>query len=215
MAPPTRNDGKKKQEKKEEDRERRGKEEETSGERDAASPGEKGGEAGAERETKAGGGESERRSEREGAGGEKEKWERERGELIDQLRRLQAEFENYKKRIEKERGEFSRYVKGEVIAKLLPVIDNFELALNSCDEKRREERFYKGVELIYAQLMEVLEKEGVRTFNPIGERFDPYKHEAMLSEESEREKNTIIEVLQKGYTLHDKVLRTAKVKVAR
>ncbi len=141
-------------------------------------------------------------------------------ELLTQLQRLQAEFENYKKRVEKERGELSTLANGALVRKLLPVLDNFELALGNVPEGGRaggRASVYKGMELIYAQLVETLEAEGLAAIAPAaGAKFDPYRHEAMLAEAQEgAEKNTVLEVLQKGYALKDRVLRTAKVKVAK
>lgn len=134
-------------------------------------------------------------------------------ELLNHLQRLQAEFENYKRRTEKERTEYAEYAGGAVIQKMIPVIDNFELALNNAHEKK--DPFVKGVEMIYAQFKEILEELGVKELVPEG-KLDPHFHEAMLSEEKKGyETGTIIEVLQKGYMLKDKVLRSAKVKVAK
>lgn len=143
-----------------------------------------------------------------------------RQQLVDQLQRLQAEFENYKRRTEKENAELGASATSGLIQKLLPVLDNFELALSNVKEAEKAGEkggFYKGVELIYAQLIETLETEGLVAILPAdGERFDPYRHEAMLAETKKNaEKNTVLEVLQKGYALKGKVLRTAKVKVAK
>ncbi len=132
-------------------------------------------------------------------------------ELTELLQRLQAEFENSMKRMEREKYDFLQFAKKDVITKLLPILDNFELALKNTENK---EEFQKGVELIYAELYSMLENEGVRKIEAVG-KFDHYKHEALLSEEADKEKGTILEELQKGYLLHDKVIRTAKVKVAK
>lgn len=132
-------------------------------------------------------------------------------ELIEQLQRLQAEFENYKRRTEREQEAFRATACADVIESLLPVLDNFELALSNAEAN---DNFHKGVEMIYAQLKEALVAQGLAEI-PAEGMFNPRLHEAMLTEESEQEKNTIIEVLQKGYTLGEKVLRSAKVKVAR
>jgi len=132
-------------------------------------------------------------------------------DLTETLQRLQAEFENYKKRIEKEKAEFTDFCKAELIKKLLPIIDNFELALKN----EADEEFKKGVELIYAQLFEVLENEGLKPIDCSNKKFDPYCHEALIQEESDKESGTVIEELQKGYLLKDKVIRHAKVKVAK
>ena len=131
-------------------------------------------------------------------------------ELTDSLQRLQAEFENFKKRNEKESIAYREFANAAFSEKLLPVIDAFQLALNNIDGKE----FAKGIELIYSQLYEILEKEGVRPIKIEGE-LDPYKHEVLLSEntDNENEDQKIIEELQTGYMFKDKVLRYSKVKV--
>ena len=133
-------------------------------------------------------------------------------ELIDNLKRLQAEFENYKKRVKKDTEALRNYERVELVKSLLPVLDSFELAIKN---SRNLEHFKKGVELIYAQLHTILENIGLREIKTIGEKFNPEVHEALLLEESDKEKGIIIEELQKGYTLNNIVLRTAKVKVSK
>lgn len=132
-------------------------------------------------------------------------------ELTETLQRLQAEFENYKKRIDKEKGEYAKYAAANLISKLLPALDSIEHALKN---KADKEKFAHGSELIFKQLKSVLENEGLRPIEAKG-RIDPYKHEVLLKEASEKEEDTIIEELQKGYMFKDKVLRHAKVKVAK
>lgn len=132
-------------------------------------------------------------------------------ELTDALQRLQAEFENYKKRSEKEKQDFKTYATSELIKKLLPVLDNFALAFSNTES----EEFKKGVELIYSQLLTVLEEEGLQPISAEGEMFDPYRHEAIMQEESDEEKGKVIEEFQKGYMLNDKLLRHSKVKVSK
>ncbi len=140
----------------------------------------------------------------------------ERQELIGQLQRLQAEFENYQKRVEREAADTCRTANSQLLREFLPVLDGFELALSNASAAERTGQFHKGVELIYAQLLETLEREGVTPVAAEGERFDPYKHEALLAEQvAGKEKGAILEVLQKGYLLNGKVLRAAKVKVAK
>jgi molecular chaperone GrpE len=133
-------------------------------------------------------------------------------EYKDILQRLQAEFENYRKRTEKEREELTKYGNKELIVKLLPVVDNFELAFNNQKDK---ENFIKGIELIYAQFNEILEKEGVQKIKVLGEKFNPELHEALLQETSDKPEGTVTEELQSGYKFHDKVIRFAKVKVSK
>ncbi|MFH1053052.1 MAG: nucleotide exchange factor GrpE [Candidatus Woesearchaeota archaeon] len=133
-------------------------------------------------------------------------------ELTNLLQRVQADFENYKKRTDEEKTTLCKYASEELLMKILPIVDHFELALNHKDNK---EEFVKGIELIYSQLIEILEKEGLRPIKAIGEKFDPHIHEALMSEKSEEEDNKIIEEFQKGYKLGEKIIRHSKVKVAK
>lgn len=132
-------------------------------------------------------------------------------ELTSTLQRLQADFDNYRKTVEKQQELIRKNAKVVIIAKLLPVIDSFTLALNNTQNK---EEFTKGVELIYAQLFQTLEDLGVRPI-PCTGKFDPYKHEVLLQEESLAEPGTIIEELQRGYSLDDHIIRFSKVKIAK
>ena len=132
-------------------------------------------------------------------------------ELTDTLQRTQAEFENYKKRVDKEKGEFVKYAKAELIQKILPTLDTFEIALKSISDK---EKFVKGMEMIYAQLFSTLEAEGLKPIESLGKKFDPYLHEVMLKEKSDKDEGMVLEELQKGYMLNDKVLRHSKVKIS-
>lgn len=135
-------------------------------------------------------------------------------ELIEDLQRIQAEFENFKKRSEKENAEFREYAKTELISRLLPVLDNLELALSNTDKEQHEE-FVKGIELIFSQLFTVLEDEGLQKIDAKDKRFDPFLHEALLAERSDKEEGTVLEELQKGYFLKERVIRHTKVKVAK
>lgn len=132
-------------------------------------------------------------------------------ELTNTLKRLQAEFENYKKRCDKDNANFIRLANEELIKELLPVLDHFELALKN---SRQKDEFYKGMELIYSQLVGVLQDNGLKCIG-CECKFDPYYHEVLLTEESDKENNSILEELQKGYTLNDKVIRNSKVKIAK
>ncbi|MBS3131064.1 nucleotide exchange factor GrpE [Candidatus Woesearchaeota archaeon] len=132
-------------------------------------------------------------------------------ELTDSLQRLQAEFDNYRKRLEKEKQEFVKYSKAEIIENILPILDSFELALRNSKDP---EKFRKGVEMIYAQLVSALEREGLRPINAAGKKFDPYYHEVLLKEKFDKDEDIVLEELQKGYMLNDRVLRYSKVKVS-
>ncbi len=135
---------------------------------------------------------------------------------INILKHLQAEFENYKKRIIREQTGFLEFASKGIIAKMLPVLDNFERALNSAHEPNDFEAFKKGVEMVYVQLVDILSKEGLKVVDPVDKQFDPREHEAIMQVEmNECEEGTVIEVLQKGYLLKEKVLRPAVVKVAK
>lgn len=132
-------------------------------------------------------------------------------ELKDTLQRLQAEFENYRKRTEEDKSRFVTIANKELIQKIIPILDNLEMALFSTEEKTA---FYKGIELIYSQIKEILHNEGVTEINTQG-KFDPKIHEALIAVESDNEPGTILEELQKGYKINDTIIRHAKVKIAK
>ena len=133
-------------------------------------------------------------------------------DLINTVKHVQADFENYKKRIEREKQETCLSASKDVIIKLLPLLNHFELAVKNKDNV---DEYIKGTELIYAEMVEILHNLGVQVIETEHQQFDPSKHEALLRVESKEKPNTIIEELQKGYTLHGKVIRYAKVKVAK
>jgi len=133
-------------------------------------------------------------------------------DLTNTLQRLQAEFDNYRKRNEKERAEQAQFAHKQLIIQLLPTLDNFELALKNSP---KENEHIKGFELIYAQLYELLEQAGVARIETLGKKFNPATMEALLQEASDKEKGTVLEELQKGYTLHGSLLRHAKVTIAK
>jgi molecular chaperone GrpE len=146
--------------------------------------------------------------------------EAERADLIDQLSRRQADFENYRKRIERERGDTYNGMVGEVVGRLLPVLDNLRRALDAeasqqAGETEEFRHFLQGVELIYKQLSDVLESLGLQPVAAVGEPFNPHFHEAVSTEQTEEyEPDTVIQELVRGYRLGDKLLRPAVVKVA-
>ncbi len=127
-------------------------------------------------------------------------------ELENDLKRNHAEFQNYRNRVEKEKEQLTKTASKDLIKKMLPILDNLELALIN---NKKQDDFTKGVEMIYAQLIETLEQEGLQVIK--NEKFDPKLHEAILIEKGEETK--IIEVLQKGYMLNDKVIRHSKIKL--
>lgn len=133
-------------------------------------------------------------------------------ELTELLQRTQANFENYRKQTEKRIEDIKQMAAKDVIVQLLPLIDNFELALKNA--RAHPEEFVKGVELIYSQLVDVLQQSGVQSIVTEKKAFDPYLHEALLKVESSQPANTILEEFQKGFTLHGQVIRHARVKIS-
>jgi molecular chaperone GrpE len=130
----------------------------------------------------------------------------------DRYLRLLADFENFRKRSEREKTEFYKYALTGVLKDLLPVLDNFDRALDHAEEG---DEFHKGVLLIYKQLFDVLQKHGLRTIEDVGVPFDPNIHEGVIREEDPSvPSHTVTAVLQKGYFLHDRLVRPAMVKVA-
>jgi molecular chaperone GrpE len=135
-------------------------------------------------------------------------------ELRQTLLRRQADFENYRKRIEKERGDDSKRTTARVIEGLIPIIDGFEHAL-AAHRETEYENYRKGFELIYKQLLDNITKLGVERLDPVGRQFDPHLHQAMdRTETAEHEDGTILQVFQPGYLFHGRVLRPAMVRVA-
>jgi molecular chaperone GrpE len=128
--------------------------------------------------------------------------------------RRQADFDNYRKRIEKERAEDARRTTARTIEGLIPVIDGFEHAL-AVHREPAYANFRKGFELIYKQLLDNVAKLGAERFDPVGKPFDPHQHQAMdRTETTDREDGTILETFQPGYSFHGRVLRPAMVRVA-
>jgi len=132
-------------------------------------------------------------------------------EYKELLQRVQADFENYKKRCEKAALENKAYSNSELIAKLLPVLDSFDSALKNTDSSQN---FAEGVKGIYAQLLAILEGYGLRKIYSVGKQFDPYLHEVLLISESDKD-NIILEELQKGYMIKEAVIRHSKVKIGK
>ena len=132
-------------------------------------------------------------------------------ELTETLQRLQAEFENYKKRAEKESVQQREYAAKDIMAALLPVLDSFELAFQNTKDT---EKFVAGMKLVYGQLYGILEQAGLRKIEAIGKHFDPYYHEVLLQEPTQADEGKVLEELQKGYMLKNMVIRHSKVKVA-
>ena len=145
---------------------------------------------------------------------ELQKLQAERDNLLDRLARLQAEFDNSRKRAARENAEFRDYVAADTVRSLLPVLDNFSLALKNADANPQE--FRKGVELIYKQLQEILQKIGVQPIAAQGQPFDPRFHEAIEVVDSDAvPDHYVLEELQPGYKIKERLLRPAMVRVAR
>ncbi len=138
-------------------------------------------------------------------------------ELDDQLLRKAAEFENFRKRMFREREEGIKYANTALLSDVLPIIDDFERAIQSAGESRDFDAFHTGVSMIEKQLVSILERNwGLKRFSAGGELFDPEKHEAIAVQETGgNDPPVVVEEYQKGYLLHDRVLRPAKVKVAK
>ncbi len=135
-------------------------------------------------------------------------------ELRQSMLRSQADFANYRKRIEKERFEDSKRATARVIEGLIPVIDGFEHAL-AAHREAEYENYRKGFELIYKQLLDNITKLGAERIDPLGKAFDPHLHQAVdRAETSEHKDGTILQVFQPGYVFHGRVLRPAMVRVA-
>jgi molecular chaperone GrpE len=133
--------------------------------------------------------------------------------LRDQYLRSRAEFENFRKRVEREKSEYFRYALADTLREILPVLDNFERALGT--QGGSDEDFRTGVEMIYKQLGDALSRAGLEPIDPAGEPFDPTFHEAIARHETtDMEPHTVVDVLQKGYLLHDRLVRPAMVRVA-
>lgn len=129
--------------------------------------------------------------------------------------RAQADFDNFRRRTLKEKEELAQYATSKLVGELLPVLDNFQRALQTSGEAAQSDSFAKGVDMIYRQLFQVLEAEGLKAMEPIGQPFDPEHHQAIMQVETdEYEEGIVVEVMQPGYWLKDKVIRPAMVKVS-
>lgn len=137
-------------------------------------------------------------------------------ELENTLLRNQAELQNYKRRRDEEVSRLLKYANEDIIKEILPIIDNFERAINMDDDNLEDEvsKFLSGFKMIYSQLRNILDKLEVKEIEALNVKFDPSYHQAVLQEHDEtREEGIILDVMQKGYTYKDKVIRPAMVKV--
>ena len=138
---------------------------------------------------------------------------KENEELITRFQRLQADFINYKKRVEKEKDSLVSYGVESLVIEILPILDNFERAMDV--ENDKEDSFFKGIEMIYDGLIGVLNKNGIEEMDALEKPFNPEYHHAVGMEDSkEHDKDTVVRILQKGYIIKDKVIRPAMVIVS-
>lgn len=145
---------------------------------------------------------------------QEEKVPSELDETRDRLLRLAAEFDNYKKRVAKENEELKNLSKAELVKKIIPVLDEFELAIDAMSESKNDEHLVKGMELIYSNLVSALKNEGLSVIETQGV-YDPYKHDIIMTRESEKKPGTIIDVVRKGYQFNSLLLRPSSVIVAK
>jgi len=144
-----------------------------------------------------------------------EELRREKDALQDRLLRTAAEFDNYRKRVDRERRDLADYMKSDILAEVLPILDNFERAMQA-PSGGEGEPLRKGVELIHKQMLDFLRKHGVTPIEAAGAEFDPNFHQAVIHEASpSHREGEVIEELQRGYMLGDKLLRPAMGKVAK
>lgn len=142
--------------------------------------------------------------------------ENEKADLSDRLLRTVAEFDNYRKRVSREKEDLIKFGNEKFALDLLPIMDNFERSLEQARNAQEIEAVIEGIEMILKQFMTTLEKFHIKPFESIGEPFDPEKHEAMAQQEhDEYDENTVIEEYQKGYLLKERLLRPARVIVSK
>lgn len=136
----------------------------------------------------------------------------EKAELQDRFLRRQAEFENFRRRVEREKSEFTQYASSEAVTAMLPILDDFERSLK---QESSDREYQRGMELIYQRLVDALKKLGLEPINSVGQPFDPYIHQAIDRVETEEaEDHTVLEEYQRGYNFKGRLLRPAMVRVA-
>jgi molecular chaperone GrpE len=132
---------------------------------------------------------------------------------LEDLKRLKAEFENYRKRMVKEQTAMIERASAAVVERLLPILDNFELALMAADRTKDYESMVRGVEMVYGELLEVLKREGLERIESLHRPFDPELHEAVMHAEGEGDEIVVLDEMRPGYKLGGRVIRPAMVKV--
>ena len=136
-------------------------------------------------------------------------------ELTNDLKRMTADFSNYRKRNEAERNEYAKFAKADLIARLLDVLDGYDRALATVPEELKGQPWVEGMWLVERKLRSILDAEGLEPIDSLGKPFDPYLHQAVAYVESDQPEGTVIEEHQKAYRLHDRVIRPALVTVAK
>ena len=137
-------------------------------------------------------------------------------EYFDRLLRNQADFDNLKKRLEKEKTEFVKFANEEIILEILKILDDFERAVEAGKSKHDFDVLYKGIEMIWKDMKDFLKQKGLKEIEAKGRPFNPHEHEAMMQEETdEYPEDHVVEEFQKGYTLNGRIIRHSKVKVAK
>lgn len=135
-------------------------------------------------------------------------------ETEGRMLRLQADFENYKRRVQLDKQAAEKYRSQSLVSDILPALDNFERAMQVEANDEQMKSLLQGMEMVYRQLLEALTKEGVEAIEAVGKQFDPHEHQAVMQvEDSEFESNAVVEEFQKGYKLKDRVIRPSMVKV--
>lgn len=136
-------------------------------------------------------------------------------ELTELLKRVQADFDNFRKRTQKEKEDLGRYLNMDLILRVLPIMDNFKLALKHLPKELESNEWVHGVWHIEKQLEQILNEEGISEIETDGKKFDPSNHEALEEVESDTLEGTITETISAGYKMGDKIIRPAKVKVSK
>ena len=145
---------------------------------------------------------------------EVERYKKDLGECEDTYLRLAADYDNFRKRTARQFTELVKSANEGLLSELIPVVDNFERAMDAATSSDAFDSFHEGVKLIYQQLKDLLERQGVKQIEAVGEPFDPHKHEAILVvEKKDAPPETVVEEMEKGYMLNDRVLRPSKVAV--
>jgi molecular chaperone GrpE len=140
--------------------------------------------------------------------------ERERDEFRGLLQRTRADFENYQKRAQRDLSQERRYWHGALALDLLPVLDNFDRAVEAASQAGESGPLMQGVALIQSQVLDILRRHGITPIDALGKPFDPNLHQAVMQQPSDQPPGTVVQVLEKGFMIHDRVLRPARVAVA-